>query len=90
MRFVRRICGHVRLDAVFMSLLMCVDVVHVMFVSRAPRCQQHGALVVCLSNSDYLLFINQSAGRSFLDLTQYPVMPWARWVGCPGLYMHRK
>ena len=29
-----------------------------------------------LSNYDYLMFINTAAGRSFNDLTQYPVMPW--------------
>jgi len=29
-----------------------------------------------LSTFDYLLFLNQHAGRSFQDLTQYPVMPW--------------
>jgi len=29
-----------------------------------------------LSNFDYLLFLNQHAGRSWLDLTQYPVFPW--------------
>jgi factor associated with neutral sphingomyelinase activation len=29
-----------------------------------------------ISNYDYLLFINMFAGRSFQDLTQYPVFPW--------------
>jgi factor associated with neutral sphingomyelinase activation len=28
------------------------------------------------SSFDYLLFLNQCAGRSWMDLTQYPVMPW--------------
>jgi factor associated with neutral sphingomyelinase activation len=28
------------------------------------------------SNFEYLLFLNQQAGRSWMDLTQYPVMPW--------------
>ena len=29
-----------------------------------------------LSNYDYLMFLNTQAGRSFNDLTQYPVFPW--------------
>jgi len=29
-----------------------------------------------LSNYDYIMFLNQRAGRSFNDLTQYPVFPW--------------
>lgn len=29
-----------------------------------------------LSNLDYLLFCNLAAGRSFNDLTQWPVFPW--------------
>ena len=29
-----------------------------------------------LSNYDYLMFVNTAAGRSFNDLTQYPVFPW--------------
>ena len=29
-----------------------------------------------LSNYEYLMFINTAAGRSFNDLTQYPVFPW--------------
>lgn len=29
-----------------------------------------------LSNFDYLMFLNQQSGRSFNDLTQYPVFPW--------------
>ena len=29
-----------------------------------------------ISNFDYLLSLNQFAGRSFLDVTQYPVFPW--------------
>ncbi|KAL0210765.1 hypothetical protein P9112_009063 [Eukaryota sp. TZLM1-RC] len=29
-----------------------------------------------LSNFDYLLALNDAAGRSFRDLTQYPVFPW--------------
>ena len=28
------------------------------------------------SNFEYLMFLNREAGRSFQDLTQYPVMPW--------------
>lgn len=29
-----------------------------------------------LSNFDYLIALNRLAGRSFNDITQYPVMPW--------------
>ena len=29
-----------------------------------------------LTNLDYLLFCNLAAGRSFNDLTQWPVFPW--------------
>ncbi|EFN55059.1 hypothetical protein CHLNCDRAFT_12359, partial [Chlorella variabilis] len=28
------------------------------------------------SNFDYLMHLNREAGRSFKDLSQYPVMPW--------------
>ena len=29
-----------------------------------------------ISNFDYLLFLNMASGRSFNDLSQYPVFPW--------------
>jgi len=29
-----------------------------------------------LTNFDYLMALNEHAGRSFMDLTQYPVFPW--------------
>ncbi|CAM6118833.1 unnamed protein product [Calypogeia fissa] len=29
-----------------------------------------------VSNFDYLIYLNLAAGRSFCDLTQWPVMPW--------------
>ena len=29
-----------------------------------------------VSNFEYLMFLNREAGRSFNDLTQYPVFPW--------------
>lgn len=29
-----------------------------------------------LSNLDYLLFLNLASGRSFADVTRYPVVPW--------------
>lgn len=35
--------------------------------------EEHG-----LSNYEYLLFLNLVSGRTFNDLTQYPVMPWTR------------
>jgi hypothetical protein len=30
----------------------------------------------CVSNFEYLMYLNVLAGRSFQDLTQYPVFPW--------------
>ncbi|XP_023316576.1 protein FAN-like [Trichogramma pretiosum] len=30
----------------------------------------------CLSNYDYLMYLNSLGDRTFHDLTQYPVMPW--------------
>ena len=33
---------------------------------------QHGLI----SNFDYLMYLNFMAGRSFMDITQYPVFPW--------------
>jgi hypothetical protein len=35
--------------------------------------EEHG-----MSNYEYLLFLNFVSGRTFNDLTQYPVMPWTR------------
>lgn len=29
-----------------------------------------------ISNFEYLMALNRMAGRSFNDLTQYPVFPW--------------
>ena len=29
-----------------------------------------------VSNFEYLMYLNREAGRSFKDLTQYPVFPW--------------
>ena len=29
-----------------------------------------------MSNYDYLMYLNKLAGRSFHDVTQYPIMPW--------------
>jgi len=29
-----------------------------------------------VTNFEYLMFLNREAGRSFKDLTQYPVFPW--------------
>ena len=42
------------------------------FVSSVTRIWQHGEL----TNFEYLMHINAAAGRSFQDLTQYPVFPW--------------
>lgn len=43
-----------------------------LFVSKVTNLWQHGQL----SNFEYLMHINAAAGRSFQDLTQYPVFPW--------------
>jgi hypothetical protein len=44
------------------------------------------------SNYDYLLYLNQHAGRSWMDLTQYPVFPydstWAHSYGCCCMALH--
>lgn len=29
-----------------------------------------------ISNHQYLLYLNLAAGRTFCDLTQWPVLPW--------------
>ena len=42
------------------------------WLGRVTAAWQRGAL----SNFDYLLYCNLAAGRSFNDLTQYPVFPW--------------
>lgn len=42
------------------------------FVSSVTRIWQNGEI----SNFEYLMHINAAAGRSFQDLTQYPVFPW--------------
>ena len=48
----------------------------------APEAWRRGAV----SNLDYLLYLNLAAGRSFNDLTQWPVMPWIlRDYGSPTL-----
>ena len=43
-----------------------------LFVNQVTSLWQHGEL----SNFEYLMHINAAAGRSFQDLTQYPVFPW--------------
>jgi hypothetical protein len=29
-----------------------------------------------MTNYEYLQWLNDVAGRSFIDITQYPVLPW--------------
>jgi hypothetical protein len=41
--------------------------------SATEEWEEHG-----MSNYEYLLFLNLMSGRTFNDLTQYPVMPWTR------------
>jgi hypothetical protein len=43
-----------------------------LFVNQVTGLWQHGEM----SNFEYLMHINAAAGRSFQDLTQYPVFPW--------------
>eukprot|EP00890_Picochlorum_soloecismus_P003391 jgi/Picsp_1/4052/NSC_01563-R1_beach domain-containing protein len=50
------------------SLLEADDVL----LHRSTAAWQRGLL----SNFDYILYCNLAAGRSFNDLTQYPVFPW--------------
>jgi hypothetical protein len=42
------------------------------FLSHVTKLWQKG----CISNLEYLMHLNAAAGRSFQDLTQYPVFPW--------------
>lgn len=42
------------------------------FLTTITQFWQHGEI----TNFEYLMYINSAAGRSFLDLTQYPVFPW--------------
>jgi len=42
------------------------------WLKRVTAAWQRGKI----SNFDYLLYCNLAAGRSFKDLTQYPVFPW--------------
>lgn len=42
------------------------------FLTSATKMWQHGEI----SNFEYLMHLNAAAGRSFQDLTQYPVFPW--------------
>ena len=43
-----------------------------MFISRITKMWYNGEL----TNFEYLIHLNSAAGRSFQDLTQYPVFPW--------------
>ena len=42
------------------------------FVSSLTQMWERGQI----SNFEYLMHLNAAAGRSFLDLTQYPIFPW--------------
>lgn len=43
-----------------------------LFLANVTKLWQHGSM----TNFDYLMHLNIIAGRSFQDLTQYPVFPW--------------
>ncbi|KAH9320915.1 hypothetical protein KI387_015554, partial [Taxus chinensis] len=55
--------------AVLMESLLEAEPAIVQLVAKAW--QDHR-----ISNYDYLMYLNLAAGRSFCDLTQWPVMPW--------------
>lgn len=42
------------------------------FLNTITQLWQHGEI----TNFEYLMYVNSAAGRSFLDLTQYPIFPW--------------
>jgi hypothetical protein len=52
---------------------MCVNLYPASLQRATEEWEEHG-----LSNYEYLLFLNLLSGRTFNDLTQYPVMPWTR------------
>ncbi len=39
-----------------------------------------------ISNFDYLMQLNTIAGRTYNDLTQYPVFPWGKYTLCGDFY----
>ena len=43
---------------------------------RLDRCGFAWDMVGALSNFEYLMRLNALAGRTYSDLTQYPVLPW--------------
>ena len=43
---------------------------------RSPRRWQRDWVNGKVSNFDYLMYLNRQSGRSFQDVTQYPVFPW--------------
>jgi hypothetical protein len=61
-------------DACIEKLNSACPKMHSTSLARATEeWEEHG-----LSNYEYLLFLNFVSGRTFNDLTQYPVMPWTR------------
>lgn len=48
------------------------------FLSHVMRLWQHGEI----TNFEYLMHLNAASGRSFQDLTQYPVFPWVILLQC--------
>ena len=54
-----------------------VVVLYLSLVKGCPRCKQSCSdQVTGITNFDYLLHLNMLAGRSYIDICQYPVMPW--------------
>ncbi len=61
------------------------DIILEYFRSKAPRIDKnfndikyHTNMWVdgLITNFDYIMYLNTMASRSFLDLSQYPIMPW--------------
>ncbi|KAM9976678.1 hypothetical protein ACTFIR_010522 [Dictyostelium discoideum] len=51
---------------------LCTNIMHINEQANYLLKWQNGII----SNYDYLLYLNNLAGRTFNDLTQYPVFPW--------------
>lgn len=67
-KLLEKIKGHVDLP-LFVGSLLDAETSVLRSISKAW--QEHR-----ISNYDYLMYLNLAAGRSFCDLTQWPVMPW--------------
>lgn len=55
-----------------LSSLVCARQANSKWLSKVTAAWQQARI----SNMEYLLFLNLAAGRTFNDLTQWPVFPW--------------